>query len=137
MEIDKFWNDNLQVALKNAEKNEKKTGCNLSANFATTYSGETIPQSKEPNSTNTEDKATRLVSNDRAGRSEEDILSIKTFVGVDQEKSVKKHIAIFEKSVWENQGLKLVTLFLFQNGGTFPSGGQIFRGYIPPREKIL
>ena len=48
-------------------KNGKKITCNFAGNFAITFSGKAITQSKESNSTNFEDMDAGLISKDTAG----------------------------------------------------------------------
>ena len=65
-EIDNFRSDNLVCGTFRWQKNEKKITCNFDGNFAKTYSGKAITQSKVSNSTMFEDMDAGLVSNDAA-----------------------------------------------------------------------
>ena len=59
-------------------KNGRNFTCNLARNFAPTYSGKAITQSKIPNSTDIEIIDAELASHDAAGRDEENTSGIKT-----------------------------------------------------------
>ena len=66
------------VAHWNAEK-LKKNACNLAGNFAITYSGKAITESKVPNSTNIEDMDAGFVSNGAGSWKEENTPEVKAF----------------------------------------------------------
>ena len=66
MEIDIFGTDNLECGTFRCRKKMEKFTCNLAGNFAITYSGKEIKQSKVPNSTVFEDMDAGLFSNDVA-----------------------------------------------------------------------
>ena len=122
-------------------KNRKKITCNLNLdeNFAITYSGKAISQSKVPNSTIFEDMDVRLVSNDAARWNEGNILEIKAFYKVDfGEISYERHIAIFKNQLerttstqnFQQVNPNLVTLFLSQIA-SLPSAVQVCRTVSP------
>ena len=63
VEIDNFQINNLARDNSNADENGKKIRCILTENFASTYSGKEMTQSKVPSSINIEDMDAGWISN--------------------------------------------------------------------------
>ena len=100
VENDNFRSYNL---VRGTFECREKITCNLAGNFAITFSGKAITQSKVPNSTIFEDLDAGLISNDAAGWIEEKYFGIESSLKSRfREISCERHIAIFKKSVWEN-----------------------------------
>ena len=67
VEVDNSRSDNLVCGTFRRRKKMEKSTCNFAGNFAITYSGKAITQSKGSNSTIFEEMDAGLVSNDAAG----------------------------------------------------------------------
>ena len=79
-------------------KKEKNTFI-LSGNLAITYSGIAITQLKVPNSNSIEDMDAELVSNNAAGRKEENTWGIKTLYKGDLDTSAMNVISYLQKII--------------------------------------